>query len=441
MSESALLIGSGGRENALAETMSRSPDLGQLYVAPGNPGTESLPNTQNVPFGPGDIGKIIDFAEENGDGLTVVVGPEAPLMAGLANELRERDIAVCGPNRDAAELEGSKAFATLFMTRHGIPQPPTQVACNVQQALEARRGRNPDEFVIKADGLAGGKGVILPETVREYEETVAGMFSGRLAEGAGRQYVLISERFHGPELSVFAVSDGDKVSVLPFFAQDHKRLNEGDQGPNTGGMGAYTPLPLGMLDSHQLERIQEIAERTIDGMKEEGMPYNGVLYMGLMLAEECGGDPVVIEFNARFGDPEAQVVLPSLAVGGVDVYGMLRDTAQGRVPNLGAPQLAGQAALTVCLAAEGYPASPQKGAIIHGLDRGYPDVTIYHGGTKRTGAEIVVSGGRALYVTGRGETVDEAASAAYAAIGDNGVHFDGMHYRSDIGWQARQERP
>ena len=437
MAESVLLVGGGGREHALAMEMAASPELDDIYCAPGNPGTAEMDKAENVAFGPSDVSAIVSFARENRKGLTVVVGPEAPLVAGLGDQLRSENIPVFGPNADAAQLEGSKAFASDFMRRYEIPQPESRIVRSMDEARRAMSGRAPEDVVLKADGLAGGKGVVLPSTGAETEQTLQAMLSGRGFDKAGERGVVIQERLTGPEVSVFVVSDGQRHSIIPFFAQDHKRRDTGDKGPNTGGMGAYTPVHPEMISERQFSKIQEIAARTIDGMADKGAPYQGVLYMGLMLAKERSGDPVVIEYNARFGDPEAEVILPTLTATGVDVYGLLRETAHGSAPDLGAPQLAGQAALAVCLAAEGYPKSPKKGAVIAGLDANYPNVTIHHGGTKQVGNTIVAAGGRVLYVTGQGESVGAAAKAAYAAIGKNGIHFAGMHYRTDIGHQAR----
>lgn len=446
MSESVLIVDGGGRGHALAEAIAQSPDVENIYCAPGNAGTASLDRGRvtNLPFGPSDLGEIRDFARQTDDELLVVVGPEAPLVAGMGDQLRlEKGVSVFGPNAAAARLEGSKVFASEFMQRHGIPQPDSRVARSVEEAMWLVGGRDPNTLVLKADGLAGGKGVVLPDTSEEMVDTIYRMLSGNGFEGAGKTGIVIQERLTGPELSVFVMSDGENYSIIPYFAQDHKRRDAGDKGPNTGGMGAYTPVSATMLNATQLADIEHIAAQAISGMAMEAekdktaAPYQGVLYMGLMLARQLGGQLTVIEFNARFGDPEAQVILPTLTNAGVDMYTMLRETADGRVPDLGAPQFAGRAALTVCLAAKGYPENPEKGAIIAGLDRAYPNVTIYHGSTKAHGGKVVVDGGRVLYVTGQGETVDQAAAAAYAAIGEESVHFPGMHFRDDIGHQAR----
>lgn len=437
MAESVLLIGGGGREHALAMEMSTSPTLQRIYCAPGNAGTALVAKTENLPFGVDDSELIVDFALKHRNGLTVMIGPEAPLVSGLADKLRAEAINVFGPNAAAAKLEGSKAFASDFMSKYDIPQPKSHTVRTIGEAQQAIAGRTPQSFVLKADGLAGGKGVVLPTSSEQVDITLRTMLSGKGFESAGKNGVVIQERLSGPEVSVFVISDGQRHSVLPFFAQDHKRRDDGDLGPNTGGMGAYTPVPTKMISKTQLAKIQDIASRTITGMAKQGTPYQGVLYIGLMLAAERSGDPIVIEYNVRFGDPEAQVVLPALSAAGVDVYQMLRDTASGNVPTLEAQVKPDKAALSVCLAAAGYPEKPIKGEIIYGLKQSYPNVTIHHGGTKLVDKDTVTSGGRVLYVTGQGKTVDAAAAAAYAAIGAQGIHFSGMHYRTDIGHQAR----
>ena len=436
---SVLLIGGGGREHAFALEMSKSPDLEEIAWASSSPAVSTIEKAIDVSSNTGSIGEIVRFAVERKSGLTVVIGPEVPLVNGLGDALREEGVAVFGPSAAAARLEGSKRFATEFMDRHDIPYPKSVIALDLGEASRALEGKLPEDVVLKADGLAAGKGVVLPSTREEMEQVLSLMFDGKSFDNAAANGLLIQERVTGPEVSVFVISDGENYSIVPFFAQDHKRLGTGNVGPNTGGMGTYTPVPAEMINERQLAKIQEIAAKTIKGMAVEGTPYQGVLYMGLMLAEERGGDPVVIEYNARFGDPEAQVVLSSLTDSGVDVYNMIRETAAGHVPDLGPPQFLGRAALSVCLAAQGYPdpEATKKGAIIHGLDRTYPNVTIHHGGTKQDGDNILVNGGRVLYVTGRGESVDEAAAAAYAAIGEDGIHFEGMQYRTDIGYQAR----
>jgi phosphoribosylamine---glycine ligase len=430
-----LVVGNGGREHELSRQFSISPAVGKVYVSSGNAGTAMLDKTENVELNPTDIEGIVAFVEEHKLGL-VVIGPEAPLIAGLSDTLRAKGITVFGPSQKAAQLEASKAFAAEFMSRNNIPQPKLQTAHTLTEAFEIIKDRSPDSYVLKADGLAGGKGVVLPQTTEEAEKVLQDMFSGTGFDGAGKDAVVIQERLHGPEVSAFAVSDGRNFVLLP-FAQDHKRLNDNDEGPNTGGMGSYAPVPLSIVSPDQAAKIREIAERSIQGMAKEGAPYQGVLYIGLMLAQERNGDPAVIEYNVRFGDPETEILLPVLSESGVDVASLLLQAAQGDVSSVSLPTVFNKAALTVCLAAEGYPVNPRKGDAIQGLDAEYEGVVVHHAGTKQNDGAVITSGGRVLYVTGFGDTIDEAAAHAYAAIGPEGVHFDGMHYRTDIGHQAR----
>lgn len=428
------VVGNGGREYEIGRQLALSEAVDTVYFLDGNAGTDELPGGVNVPIKPTEASDIVRFADERQLALTII-GPEAPLVAGVTDRLRARGLTVFGPSAEAAQLEASKAYATEFMKQNGIPHPFSVVATSFGHAMTLTSGVPPERYVIKADGLAGGKGVVLPKTYLEARETLRGMFVEGGYDGAGKDRVVIQERLHGPEVSVFVVSDGERFTILP-FAQDHKRLGSGDTGPNTGGMGAYSPLPEGMVTTVQELKIQDIAERSINGMARRGVPYQGVLYMGLMLAEEKGGDPVVIEYNARFGDPETQVVLPVLSEAGVDVFELLRSSAEGRLDVTAMPQHLGTAALTVCLAARGYPEKPEKGQVIHGLDATYDGVILHHAGTRRIGGAVESSGGRALYVTGVGETVDEAAARAYRAIGR--VGFEGMQYRDDIGHLVRQ---
>jgi phosphoribosylamine--glycine ligase len=429
----ALVVGNGGREHAIAEQLALGVD--RLIYTGTNAGIEPMPNAHQAPDGV-DVG---DLAEHLQPDLTVI-GPEKPLVDGLSNQLREAGLTVFGPSQEAAQLEGSKLYARQFMQRHGIAAPGWQFASNLTEYMLythniQSRGPHPNK-VLKADGLAGGKGVVLPENWLEADELAKGMLSGELFDGAGKDGILIEERCHGPEVSMFVLSDGTNFRVLP-FTQDHKRLGDGDTGPNTGGMGAYLMQP-GQLTAVQEEKLHEIARQSIEGMAAEGIPYKGVLYVGTMMAEERDGDPVVIEYNVRFGDPEAQVLMHLL---GEDTFDILRSTdGVLRDDLLSSSKLLGQQALTYCLAADGYPVSPRKGDAIYGLDRDYDGVTIHHGGTKRVQGSVLTNGGRVLYVTGRGETLQQAATRAKAAIDpsgiEGGVHFLGMQYRSDIGYQA-----
>jgi phosphoribosylamine---glycine ligase len=433
-----MVIGGGGREYELARQMNESEQIDKVYIAPGNAGTALFGKGENVALQPADVAGITDFVRKQ-KVHTVIIGPDAAIAAGLGNALRAEGIAVFGPTKEAGRLESSKAFSAEFMRRHGIPQPESRTVHSLLEAKEYIEGKSPDSYVLKADGLAAGKGVVLPNSTGEAERTLADMFAGEKYDGAGKSGVVIQERLHGPEISAFAVTDGADLIMLP-FSQDHKRLNDHDEGPNTGGMGAYSPLNKNIANDRQAGAIHDIAERTIKGMADDGTPYQGVLYLGLMLPEERGGDPVVIEYNARFGDPETQVILPALSASGFDVAAMLLAAASGDIAKVNVPEKVTATALTVCLAASGYPESPRKGDEIFGLEKNYDNVIVHHAGTKREGDKIITSGGRVLYVTGIGTTPDEAAECAYAAIGEHSIHFDDMHYRTDIGHQIRKRR-
>jgi len=445
MSErSALIVGGGGREHALAQSLIPSiedDELDKIFVAPGNAGTGAMDNVTNLPIGATDYYDIVEFASELKPVLTII-GPEQPLVDGLADRLEAYGLTVFGPTAKTAWLEGSKARAARFMTEFNIPQPKYVIIDRNPLRESVRKnflkGCNPQNYVLKADGLAAGKGVALPNSCNEVINILDGMYSGELFEGAGKNCVVMQERLHGPELSVIVICDGKgNYTSLP-FAQDHKRLKDNDEGPNTGGMGSYSPLPNSMLSLRQQEKIQRAIFKTIDGTDKMKTPFKGALYFGFMLAEERGGDPVVIEFNVRFGDPEAQVILERLRRTGVDIYDLLLSAAKGNLrPGL-IPKIGG-AALTVCLAAEGYPDNPKKGDEIFGLDKSYQNVTIQHGGTKIESDKVLTTGGRVLYITGYGQSVDEAAASAYHTIGESGIYFRGMQYRKDIGWQARDK--
>lgn len=430
-----LVLGSGGREYELARQMAVSTMVRKVYIAPGNGGTAVLEKCKNIPIGPTDVEAIVAFVQEKQIGFTII-GPDAAVAAGMGNALRNMKALVFGPTREAGMLESSKVFSAEFMNRHGIPQPMSQVARSLEEAIAIIKDREPDTYVLKADGLAAGKGVVLPKTAEEAKTVLQEMFSGEGFDGAGKTGVVIQERLHGPEASAFAITDGKNFILLP-VSQDHKRLSDGDLGPNTGGMGVYAPVPSDIVNDAQLEKIHDIARRTIVGIAKDGTPYQGVLYMGLMMAKERDGDPLVIEYNARFGDPEAETLLPLLSKSGVDVVDMLLQAAQENLSKITIPQVLKKAALTVALASAGYPDSPQKGDEIFGLERGYEDVVVQHAGTKREAEVWLTAGGRVLYVTGFGDNINEAAARAYAAIGERGIHFKGMQYRKDIGHQAR----
>lgn len=415
-----LLLGRGGREHAMAWALARSPSVRKLWVAPGNGGTAN-----NVPLAEDDHAGLIAFARANAVALAVI-GPEAPLAAGLADAFRAAGVPCFGPSQAAARLESSKAFAKAFMGRHGIPTARASVFREFDAALKHLNSLDYP-VVIKASGLAAGKGVILPETRAEAEDVLRQMLLDRSFGAAGEE-VLIEERMEGPEASVLAFSDGARLAVMP-VAQDHKRVGDGDAGPNTGGMGAYAPAPV--VTPELLAQIRAtILEPAIAGMAAEGAPFAGVLYAGLMLTRD---GPRVIEFNCRFGDPETQVILPLLDS---DFARVLADCAAGQLDPATVKWRTGSA-VTVVAASGGYPAGYKKGHAISGLaDAGaLPETLVFHSGTRAGPAGgTLTDGGRVLCVTGLGATFGEARARAYAGI--EKISFQDMHYRRDIGAKA-----
>jgi phosphoribosylamine--glycine ligase len=415
-----LIIGSGGREHALARSLSQSSRTEKLFVAPGNAGTASL--ADNVDLEASEAEALRDFALSEDLDLTVV-GPEKPLVAGLVDQFEEAGLAVVGPSREAARLEGSKAFAKSFMQEHGIPTARHR-AFDSSETDEARSYLEEHDapVVVKASGLAGGKGAFVCETLDDAFDALR-----RIAEerdfGAAGDRIVIEELMRGEEASVFALTDGENYVLLP-PAQDHKRIGEGDTGPNTGGMGAYAPAPV-VTPKILQQTCRRIIEPTLAGMQAAGAPYRGVLYCGLMVTDE---GPKVVEFNCRLGDPEAQVVLPLIETDLVNVFERLA------ARNLGGVQLRSRpgAAACVVLASDGYPTSYETGFPINGLEASPDDALVFQAGTAREGSEkIVTDGGRVLGVTGLGAGLPEALDAAYDAV--EHIHFDGMQYRRDIG--------
>jgi phosphoribosylamine--glycine ligase len=416
-----LLIGSGGREHALAWKLKQSPRLDQLFVAPGNAGIEAVATC--VALDIADHGAVARFCKDNDIGL-VIVGPEAPLVAGLTDDLEAEGLIVFGPSRAAAQLEGSKGFTKDLCARANIP---TAVYARFSQAAPAKAylAGQPLPIVIKADGLAAGKGVVIAETKDEAEAAIDACFSGAFGD-AGAELV-IEEFLRGEEASFFVLVDGQ--TVLPLItAQDHKRAFDGDQGPNTGGMGAYAPAPL-MTQALVHRTMNEIVEPTVRAMAEAGTPFKGVLYAGLMIED---GAPKLIEYNARFGDPECQALMLLLRS---DLLPALLAAAQGKLEGVSLDWRAG-AAICVVMATKGYPGPYAKGSEIKGLEAAAADpaVEIFHAGTSRDGTRILADGGRVLGVTARGSDLREAQSRAYGAIDiiDWGQGF----CRRDIGWRA-----
>jgi phosphoribosylamine---glycine ligase len=415
-----LVVGGGGREHALAVRLLESGSVAEVFVAPGNAGTrghvlgKKLHSVKSDPR---------EFARREKMDL-VVVGPEAPLCAGLVDELTADGILTFGVNRDVAQLEGSKAFMKDFASRHGIRTARYQVVRSIDEAEKAL-GEFPEPPVVKADGLCAGKGVVVADTHEEAVSALHSMLSGERFGDAGRTVVL-EERLSGFEMSVHAICDGERAFVFP-PAQDHKRIGEGDTGPNTGGMGTFAPAPWN--DPALKGKADEMVQRVVAGMAEEGMPYRGTLFAGLMIPD--GEEPNLLEINVRFGDPETEVLMHGIDG---DFAELLSAAARGELD--GSCELNGAHALCVILAAHGYPASPRKGDVITGLDEAaaLEEVRVYHAGTRLDGERVVTNGGRVLGVTGVGATLQQAHERAYRAA--NLIHFEGKQFRGDIGSRA-----
>lgn len=417
-----LIIGGGGREHALAWALARSPRQPDLLLAPGNAGTAVL--GRNVAVNPTDLAGMLALARQERVDLTVV-GPEQPLVEGLADAFEAAGLPVVGPTARAARLEGSKAFAKAFMARHRIPTASHRTfSAGQYEAATAYLAARGAPIVVKASGLAAGKGALVCATLAEAQEALDRILKTG-AFGAAGDEVVVEEYMEGEEASVFALTDGDHYALLA-PAQDHKRIGEGDVGLNTGGMGAYAPAPV--VSHALLDRVRrEIIEPTLSGMAEEGCPYRGVLYVGLMITTD---GPKVVEFNCRLGDPEAQIVLPLLATDLVDVFEAL---AAGRLRDAAVRARSGASACVV-MASAGYPGSYEKGFLITGLDAAaaMDDVMVFHAGTRRDEAgRTVTAGGRVLGVTAVGDDLAQALDKAYQAV--EVIQFDGAQYRRDIG--------
>jgi phosphoribosylamine--glycine ligase len=419
-----LVVGGGGREHALVKSLAKSPHIGRLLAAPGNAGIAA--DAQTVPVGVDDISALVALVEQEQIDLTVV-GPEAPLVAGLADQLRGRGVAVFGPGADGARVEGSKTFAKAVMEAAGVPTGQAATFRSHTDALSCLRDQGVPT-VIKADGLAAGKGVIVAKTVEEAEEALAKCFVTR-SFGDAADTVLIEEYLEGQEVSLLAIVSGDQI--LPLApAQDYKRIFDDDQGPNTGGMGSYSPVPVvddrlyGLLvDEVLTPTVRELARREID--------FRGVLYAGLMLTAD---GPKVLEFNCRFGDPETQALLPRLDSDLLELLAMAANG--GKLPS--AVKWRKGAAVGVVMASRGYPASSSKGDVIEGLEavERHEGVEVFHAATSRSDQELVTAGGRVLTVTGLGETYAQARARAYKAVAE--VDFEGKQHRSDIALRAEQ---
>jgi phosphoribosylamine--glycine ligase len=420
-----LLIGAGGREHALAWALSASPLLSKLFCAPGNAGIAEV--AECVELDSGDHDAVIQFCRDQRIEL-VMIGPEAPLVAGLGDALGVAGIRYCGPTKAAARLEGSKGFTKDLCRDANIPTAAYGRFTD-RDAAKAYLATQGLPIVIKADGLAAGKGVVIATTRDEAETAIDACLSG--AFGAAGSEVVIEEFLDGEEASFFALCDG--VTALPLAsAQDHKRVGDGDTGPNTGGMGAYSPAPV-MTREITDQVMREIVQPTVKAMAERGAPFKGVLFAGLMIT---ASGPKLIEYNVRFGDPETQVLMMRLKS---DLLAALIATADGVLSNFDL-RWSDDAALTIVMAANGYPGTPLKGTEIKGLDaaKQVPNVEIFHAGTRRDGTRLLADGGRVLNVTGRGRTVAEARDAAYTAAAK--IDWPGGFYRKDIGWRALQRK-
>ncbi|BCO31762.1 phosphoribosylamine--glycine ligase [Thiohalobacter sp. COW1] len=419
-----LVIGSGGREHALAWKAAQSPQVETVYVAPGNAGTAREPGLENVAIGAEDILALFRFAADNAIDLTIV-GPEAPLVAGIVDTFRDGGLKVFGPSRDAARLEGSKAFAKDFLQRHNIPTAHYGVFTEINAAIRYIHDRGAP-IVVKADGLAAGKGVILAQTADEATQAVKDMLAGNAFGDAGHR-VVIEEFLQGEEASFICMVDGEHVLPLA-SSQDHKAAGEGDTGPNTGGMGAYSPAPVVTPEIHA-RIMQEVIEPTVRGLALEGAPYTGFLYAGVMVAPD--GTPKVLEFNVRFGDPETQPVLMRLQS---DLVELCLAGVGGRLDQVRA-QWDSRAALGVVMAAGGYPGSYSKGAPIAGLEgEEEAGVKVFHAGTAEQDGAVVTSGGRVLCVCALGESVAEAQRRAYERV--DSITWKDVYFRRDIGFRA-----
>ena len=418
-----LVVGGGGRENALAWALNRSHGVQQVWVSPGNGGTQELEGCRQLAIAESDHEGLLAACREHGVDL-VVVGPEAPLAAGLADKLRGAGFAVFGPGADGAQLEASKQWAKALMVEAGVPTAGYWKANNREEALAALEAQSKP-LVVKADGLAAGKGVTVAESIAEARSAIEEIFAGRFGAEAS---LVLEERTHGPEVSVFALTDGERMVLLP-PAQDHKRIGEGDTGPNTGGMGAYAPAPL--LDAAGLEQVRQLVlEPTLAALNGRGIRYRGVIYAGLMLTEN---GPSVIEFNCRFGDPECETLMPLL---GPELAAVLLACANGALDQAPPLSIAPQCSACVIAAAQGYPGEIRKGDVIHSDLQPSGDLQLFHAGTQRQAdGRCLTSGGRVLAVVAQADSFDNAFERAYTGLAQ--VQFEGMTYRRDIGHQVR----
>ena len=419
-----LVIGSGGREHALAWKLAQSARVDEVLVAPGNAGTAAEAKCRNVATQATDIEGLLALARDGGIAFTVV-GPEAPLVAGIVDRFRAAGLRIFGPTAAAAQLEGSKAFAKDFLARHGIPTAHYAVFTELEPALQHVRAKGAP-IVVKADGLAAGKGVVVAMTLAEAEDALNDMLAGNAFGEAGAR-VVVEEFLDGEEASFIAMVDG-RTALPMATSQDHKRVGDGDSGPNTGGMGAYSPAPVVTPEVHA-RIMREVIEPTVAGMAADGAPFTGFLYAGLMIGQD--GAPKVIEFNVRFGDPETQPVMMRLRS---DFAALVEAGIDGALDGVEV-DWDPRPALGVVMAAEGYPASPRVGDPINSLDvPELADTKVFHAGTRVEGAHAVTAGGRVLCVCALGDSVADAQQRAYAAVA--GISWPGEFHRHDIGWRA-----
>ncbi|KJF80076.1 phosphoribosylamine--glycine ligase [Photobacterium angustum] len=419
-----LIIGNGGREHALGWKVAQNPQVETVFIAPGNAGTALEPKLENVEIGVEDIAALVEFAQNNQIGLTIV-GPEAPLVIGVVDAFRAAKLPIFGPTEAAAQLEGSKAFTKDFLARHNIPTAEYQNFTEIEPALAYLKQKGAP-IVVKADGLAAGKGVIVAMTEQEAEDAVRDMLAGNAFGEAGHR-VVIEEFLDGEEASFIVMVDGK--NVLPMAtSQDHKRVGNGDTGPNTGGMGAYSPAPVVTKEIHD-RVMKEVIYPTVEGMAAEGAPYTGFLYAGLMIMSD--GTPKVIEYNCRFGDPETQPIMLRMQSDLVELCLAAIDEKLDTVESKWDPR----ASIGVVLAAGGYPASYNKGDVISGLpQQEIAGEKVFHAGAANNNGNIVTNGGRVLCATAMGDTVLEAQQRAYALAKQ--ISWDGMFHRDDIGYRA-----
>ncbi|MGD8379882.1 MAG: phosphoribosylamine--glycine ligase [Gammaproteobacteria bacterium] len=418
-----LVIGGGGREHALAWKLAQSRGVSRVFVAPGNAGTASEPSVENVNIAATDLEALRDFALAEHVGLTVV-GPEAPLVAGIVDLFRQADLRCFGPDRRAARLEGSKIFAKDFLSRHHIPTAQYRTFTDPDLAADYIR-QHGAPVVVKADGLAAGKGVVVARSVDEAVQAVQDMLAGNAYGDAGHR-VVVEDFLEGEEASFIVMCDGSHILPLA-TSQDHKARDEGDRGPNTGGMGAYSPAPVVTPAVH--ERIMdEVIKPTVAGMAADGSPYTGFLYAGLMIGPD--GTPRVMEFNCRFGDPETQPILMRL---NSDLAALCDAALDQRLDSLSV-EWDPRAALGVVMAAGGYPGSYRKGDVIEGLDAKLPDTKVFHAGTSERDGKVLTAGGRVLCVVALADTVTQAQQRAYERV--HGIHWPDVYFRNDIGYRA-----